>query len=227
MVVQLHNKDNVVLFGNHQTEIEPQLISLMLEDTHPNFAANMIFISGDRVTNDPFAAPFSMGRNLICIYSKKYIDQPPELRSDKQQHNQRSLNILGELLNDGGCCIYVAPSGGRDRPDTHGKISPAPFDPQSIELFLLLAQRAAKPIHFYPLSLDTYSILPPPKTTNVDIGEERNFCHSGVSICFGDEIAIDTIPIDQGLDKTERRQARADYIWGLVKHDYDIITSKV
>jgi len=224
MIVQLQNKDNVILFGNHQTEIEPQLISILLEETHPNFAANMIFVSGDRVRIDPVAAPLSMGRNLLCIYSKKYIDVPPEMRARKQQYNQRSLNVLAELLNDGGKCIYVAPSGGRDRLNEHGIPEIAPFDPQSVELFMLMAQKSQKCVHFYPMALDTYDVLPPPKESSVEIGEERHYNYSDIAICFGDEISIDAFPSSEGLSKIERRRVRADYIRGLVKYDYDIIT---
>ena len=39
--------------------------------------------SGDRVTTDLLAMPFSMGRNLLCIFSKKHIDSVPELKSKK------------------------------------------------------------------------------------------------------------------------------------------------
>ena len=42
---------------------------------------------------------------------------------------------MERLLAEGGKCIYVAPSGGRDRPNAQGEIQPNAFDPQSIELF--------------------------------------------------------------------------------------------
>ncbi len=50
----------------------------------------MIFVAGERVITDPLAVPASMGRNLLCIYSKRYIDHPPELKSEKQLHNKRT-----------------------------------------------------------------------------------------------------------------------------------------
>ena len=43
--------------------------------------------SGDRVTTDLLAMPFSMGRNLLCIFSKKHVDNPPELKSTKQRRD--------------------------------------------------------------------------------------------------------------------------------------------
>jgi glycerol-3-phosphate O-acyltransferase len=30
-------------------------------------------VAGDRVTTDLLAMPFSMGRNLLCIFSKKHV----------------------------------------------------------------------------------------------------------------------------------------------------------
>ena len=43
----------------------------------------MIFVAGERVITDPLAIPFSMGSNLLCIYSKRYIDHPPEKKIEK------------------------------------------------------------------------------------------------------------------------------------------------
>ncbi len=100
----------------------------------------MIFVAGERVITDPLAVPFSMGRNLLCIFSKRYIDHPPEQKMKKQLHNKRTMELMSELLSEGGKAIYVAPSGGRDRPNADGVVEIAPFDPQSIEMFYLMAR---------------------------------------------------------------------------------------
>ena len=39
------------------------------------------------MTTDLLAMPFSMGRNLLCIFSKKHVDNPPELKSTKQRRD--------------------------------------------------------------------------------------------------------------------------------------------
>ena len=80
----------------------------------------MIIVAGHRVVSDPLAIPFSMGRNLLCIYSKKYFESDPAAKADKLQHNQRTMKKMLQLLSEGGKCIYVAPSGGRDRPGAAG-----------------------------------------------------------------------------------------------------------
>src|SRR5690606_4917236 len=128
---------NVVLLANHQTETDPQIISILLEKSHARIAEQIIYVAGERVITDPLAIPFSMGCNLLCIYSKRYINSPPELKNEKQLHNKSTMELMSRLLKEGGKIIYVAPSGGRDRRSSSGKVEVASFDPQSIEMFSL------------------------------------------------------------------------------------------
>lgn len=222
MISQMEKGENVILLANHQTEPDPQIISILLEKTHPHFAEEMIFIAGHRVITDPLAVPFSKGCNLLCIYSKKYIEHPPEQRTEKLIHNQRTMKKMAQLLDEGGKCIYVAPSGGRDRLSETGKPEVAPFDPQSIELFWLMGQQAASLTHFYPLSLSTYSLLPPPSHVKKELGEERNPQRTPVHLSFGDEIDMENFPGSEGeLDRWKKRQLRAEFIYNLVKSGYE------
>lgn len=219
MVEQLNGKENVILFANHQTEPDPQAISLLLQNTHPHFAEEIIFIAGHRVISDPLAVPFSMGRNLLCIYSKKHIENPPENKAQKLQHNKKTMLKMGQLLSEGGHCIYVAPSGGRDRPNAEGVVEVAPFDPQSIEMFWLIAQQASRPTHFYPLALATYDLLPPPGSVKKELGERRYAQCTPIHLAFGQEIAMHEFP-SQSDDKRQNRIVRAEYIWQLVVKAY-------
>lgn len=215
---QIENKENVVFLANHQTEPDPQVISLLLQKEFPKLAEEMIFVAGERVITDPLAIPFSMGRNLLCIYSKRYIDHPPELKAEKQRHNKRTMELMSELLSEGGQAIYVAPSGGRDRRNRQGVIEVAPFDPQSVEMFYLMARRASRPTHFYPMALKTYFLLPPPDTVQVELGEHRLAQKAPVHIAIGS--AIDMEAPCTSKDKHERRQERATYIYNLVDKAY-------
>ena len=97
-----------------QSEADPQIFSVLLDPIYPGFAESTIFVAGDRVTTDLLAQPFSMGRNLLCIFSKKHVDNPPEQRADKMRHNRMVMKRMGQLLKEGGQCIWVAPSGGRE-----------------------------------------------------------------------------------------------------------------
>lgn len=224
---QLERGESVILFANHQTEVDPQLMSLVLEDTYPQLGADVIFIAGDRVITDPMAIPFSMGRNLLCIYSKRHIDNPPEKKEEKLLHNQKTMHLMKELLAEGGKLIYVAPSGGRDRPDATGEVVVAPFDPSSIEMFRLMAKQAGKPVHFYPLSLVTYDILPPPASVESALGEIREAKREGALFACGNEIDMESFPGSETTDRHEKRNARAQYIWNLVNTNYILLKQRI
>lgn len=91
---QINQGQNVVILSNHQTEADPQVISVLLEQNGLGaLAEKMIFIAGHKVTNDPICIPFSMGRNLICIHSKKHIKNPPEDMPRKQAQNLESMKV--------------------------------------------------------------------------------------------------------------------------------------
>jgi glycerol-3-phosphate O-acyltransferase len=211
---------NVVFLANHQTEADPLAISILLDETSPELAQNMIFVAGERVITDPLAIPFSMGRNLLCIYSKRYIDNPPEQKATKQLHNKQTMELMSTLLKEGGKCIYVAPSGGRDRINAEGVVEVARFDPQSIEMFYLMAQKSGKETYFYPMALATYDMLPPPQNIQVELGESRVTKRGAIHLAIGSKIDMKQFPGASNPDKRLRRQARADFIWNLVCNDY-------
>lgn len=219
--------ENVILLANHQTEPDPQIISLLLDPYYPTFASKMIFVAGHRVIEDPMAIPLSLGRNLLCIYSKKHMTHPPEEKHKKVAHNQRTMKKMSELLSEGGKCIYVAPSGGRDRRNEKGEVAPAPFDPDSLEMFLLMAQKAAHPTHFYPLALSTYSILPPPSQVEKEVGEKREAYYQPAALCFNSKIDMDHFPGSEHVTKKDKRLKRAQYVWSLVNQDYQKLVALI
>lgn len=215
---QLKAHENVVLLANHQTETDPQAIAILLEKTYPHIGEKIIYVAGERVVTDPLAIPFSMGTDLLCIYSKRYIDHPPELKAQKQLHNKNTMELMSRLLKEGGKIIYVAPSGGRDRKNGQGQIEIAPFDPSSIEMFHLMARKAKTLTHFYPLSLATYDLLPPPETIQIELGELRRARRSPIQIAFCSEFDMEKFPGSDDNDKIARRKARADAIWNIVRN---------
>jgi glycerol-3-phosphate O-acyltransferase len=217
---QLKRGENVILLANHQTETDPQAIAILLEKTHPQIGEKMIYVAGERVVTDLLAIPFSMGCDLLCIYSKRYIDHPPELKEQKMLHNKNTMQKMCSLLKEGGKIIYVAPSGGRDRKNPQGVVEVAPFDPQSIEMFYLMAKKAKTPTHFYPLALATYDILPPPETIQTELGEQRIAKKSPLSIFFSEEFDMEKFPKSEDNSKLARRKARADAIWNIVNESY-------
>ena len=216
VTAQLAAGDNVIFLANHQIEGDPQAISLLLEHDYPSLGKELTFVAGDRVTTDPLAVPFSMGRNLLCIYSKRHIDHPPEQRNAKQLHNKRTMERMSELLKSGARAIYVAPSGGRDRLGPRGKAEVARFDPQSVDMMYLMAERAGRPTHFYPMALFTFDLVPPPATIGVELGESRHFKRSGIDLGLGAEIDMEDVGGPDGGDRHDRRERRAQAIWQMV-----------
>lgn len=225
MEEQIAKGENVILLSNHQTETDTQAIHLLLEKTHPRLSEEMIFVAGHRVVSDPLAVPLSKGCNLLCVYSKRYIEDNPDLKQERLLHNQNTIKRMGQLLSEGGCCIYVAPSGGRDRPDRHGHVDVAHFDAKSIEFFWLTAQKADRPTHFYPLALSTYALLPPPNHVEKTLGESRIAKASPVALAFGPELDMEKFPGHENPDKRARREARARYIWEQVRKLYKQIVA--
>lgn len=217
---QLKRGENAVLFANHQMEPDPQAISLLLEKTHPHLAEHLIYVAGERVVTDPLAIPFSLGCDLLCIYSKRYIDHPPEDKAKKQLHNQQTMEQMRRLLEAGGKAIYVAPAGGRDRKKADGKIPPAPFDPNSIEMFHLMARKAKTPTHFYPLALNTHHLLPPPETVQIELGEARLARRAPIGLALGPKLSMEE---NSSLPKEERRKQKAHLIWEKVSVLYQLI----
>ena len=212
------------MLSNHQIEGDPQVIQLLLRYFfNQSLEEHLIFVAGERVLQDPMAVPFSRGCNLLCIYSNKYIEHPPEKKVEKRRHNQKTMKTMRDLLDDGGQCIYVAPSGGRDRKNREGIVNVATFEPQSVEIFYLMGKKSSKETLFVPFSLDTYDILPPPDSINIDIGESRTFNSQGSALSFGSFIDMETIAgvnAHENLDKQAFRKLRAEAIWKIVSEQY-------
>ncbi len=169
----LDKGENVIFAANHQTELEPQILSIACDSVVKDLFKNTFFVAGERVTTDPMAAPFSRGRRLFCIYAKRYVSENKEIETERRMHNLKAIKQMKEILNGGGACFYVALGGGRDRLDQNGYVQLAPFDPSSVGLFTLLSQTAKKPTHIFPLAISSFNILPPPLSIQKELGERR------------------------------------------------------
>lgn len=224
---KLSSKENIILLANHQTETDPQAIAILLQKEYPKIGENIIYVAGEKVVTDPLAIPFSMGCDLLCIYSKRHIDYPPNLKGEKLLHNKTTMERMSSLLKEGGKIIYVAPSGGRDRKNEKGVIEPAPFDPNSLEMFYLMARKANTPTHFIPLALNTYDLLPPPEEIQTEIGEKRLAKRTPIHLYFGAPFSMDHFPGSDALDKICRRKNRATAIDTIIKQMYKTITQAV
>jgi glycerol-3-phosphate O-acyltransferase len=205
---QLKNGENVVLLANHQTEADPAVFALLLEAAFPDLATDVIYVAGDRVVTDPLCKPFSMGRNLFCVHSKKHMGDDPEVKAEKMATNRKTLRAMQNALNEGGKLLWIAPSGGRDRAvdEKSGENIPDPFDPSAVELMRALITKAKPAGHLRPFAMYSYKIMPPPKVVKQDIGEERLVFHAPVGISLGEELDVESILA--GIEDKEERQKR-------------------
>jgi len=226
----LDKGENVILLTNHQSEGDAAFIPLLTENSHPGLGEQVTYIAGDRVVSDKLCKPFSMGRNLLCVHSKKHIMDDPSTRSEKMRDNVRTLKEMEALLRKGGMLIWIAPSGGRDRRSPDGTLMPANFDPAAVEMMVRLGKKkGVKPTHLLPMAMSTYDIMPPPETTQKDLGEERIVNYTGAGLSVGEDIDVsENAPWAQGVDLGNRQasaQALCDYVYSQVCELYKPIAS--
>ncbi|XP_031250782.1 glycerol-3-phosphate acyltransferase, chloroplastic-like [Pistacia vera] len=227
MEQKLQQGHNIVLISNHQSEADPAVIALLLESANTRIAENLIYVAGDRVLTDPLCKPFSMGRNLICVYSKKHMLDAPELIEMKRKANTRSLKEMALLLRGGSQIVWIAPSGGRDRPDpVTEEWHPAPFDASAVDNMRRLAEHSGAPGHIYPLALLCYDVMPPPRQVEKEIGERRVVSFSGVGLSVAPEISFSDIA-SAFENPEEAREAYTQALYDSVNEQYNVLKSAI
>ena len=213
---QLQRGENVIFLANHQSEADPQVVSCLFEKAgFTQMAEEMYCVAGHKVTTDALAVPFSMGRNLICIHSKKHIDADPETKPLKSKQNLQAMSSMLELLKRGGTAIWVAPSGGRDRRSLDGSrhVPIAPFDPKTVDMFRLMGTKSKKNTHFYAMSMVSYELCPPPDYVEAGTGEQRNVRFVPVGITISDEL--------NNQNGSDGREEFTDTTFNICKDGYD------
>ncbi|KAK9274990.1 hypothetical protein L1049_022247 [Liquidambar formosana] len=227
MESQLQQGHNIVLISNHQSEADPAIIALSLEKTTPRIAEDMTYVAGDRVITDTLCKPFSMGRNLLCVYSKKHMNDVPELAEMKRRANTRSLKEMALLLRGGSQIIWIAPSGGRDRPDpVTEEWYPAPFDASSVDNMRRLAEHSDVPGHIYPMALLCHDIMPPPPQVEKDIGERRVISFHGAGLSVAPEISFLEITAACG-NPEEAKETYTHALYNSVVEQYNVLKSAI
>ncbi|XVE65346.1 hypothetical protein DITRI_Ditri07aG0173400 [Diplodiscus trichospermus] len=218
---------NIVLISNHQTEADPGIIASLLEKTNPHIAENMIYVAGDRVITDHICKPFSMGRNLICVYSKKHMFDVPELVEMKRKANTRSVKEMALLLRGGSKLVWIAPSGGRDRPDPlTEEWYPAPFDSSSVDNMRRLIEHSGAPGHVYPLALLSYDIMPPPPQVEKEIGERRVISFHGAGLSVAPKISLQEIAV-ASAESEEAKDVYTQALYKSVTEQYNVLKSAI
>ncbi|KAM6556597.1 hypothetical protein CsatB_003616 [Cannabis sativa] len=228
MEEKLKQGHNIVLMSNHQTEADPAVIALLLESTNPQFAEKITYVAGDRVVTDPLCKPFSMGRNLLCVYSKKHMFDVPELAEMKRKANTRSLKEMALLLRGGSQIVWIAPSGGRDRPDpVTGEWYPAPFDASSVDNMRRLVEHSGAPGHIYPLALLCHDIMPPPLQVEKEIGEKRIISFHGVGVSVAPAISFSEIAVSHERSEEKAKETYKEAFYGSIAEQYNVLKSAI
>lgn len=224
---QLAAGDNVIMLGNHQSEGDAAFIPLLTEVSHPGLGEQVTYVAGDRVVTDLLCKPFSMGKNLLCVHSKKHMDDDPSLKSAKMKQNLNTVKEMQRLLKKGGLLIWIAPAGGRDRRAPDGTITPDNWDPAAVEMMRKLGtKKGAAKTHYYPLAMATYDIMPPPATKEKSIGEERVVNFTGAGLSLGEEIDVDPATGEwaKGLgEDADKAEALTKYVLAKVVDEYRAI----
>jgi glycerol-3-phosphate O-acyltransferase len=164
----------------------------------------------------------------------------PHRQAEKSKHNRNVMKEMGRMFKDGGKCIWVAPSGGRDRKDSNGEYEVAKFDAKSVEMFRLMGDKGGRPTHFYPLSMLTYNVCPPPETVGGAVGEQRTVRFSPAGLYFGDEVnlddwaagcLVDNFPegCEEGSPEVrdKLREEFAQHMHSLVSQNYKALTEEM
>ena len=99
------------------------------------------------------------------------------------------MSAMLSKLKRGGCLLWVAPSGGRDRRNMEtGQVPLAPFDSKTIDMFRLMGNKSKVPTHYYTLAMVSYDLCPPPDHIEAGVGEQRNVRYVPVGIKVGEEL---------------------------------------
>ncbi len=81
-------------------------------------------------------------------------------------------------MKEGGCALWVAPSGGRDRRNVEtGEVPIADFDSKTLDMFRLMGNKSKVPTHYFPLAMVTYDLCPPPDTISAGVVIMLNRLH--------------------------------------------------
>ncbi|CAK7356061.1 unnamed protein product [Dovyalis caffra] len=190
---KLRQGHNIVLVSNHQTEADPAVIALLLETSIPHTAENL------------------------------HMNDVPEHAEEKRKANIRSLKEMALLLRGGSQVVWIAPSGGRDRPDPlSGEWYPANFDASSVDNIRRLAEHSGAPGHVYPLALLCHDIMPPPPEVEKEIGERRVISFHGAGLSVAPEISFSEITAAYE-NPEEAKEAYSEALYKSVTEQYNVL----
>ena len=106
-----------------------------------------------------------------------------------------------------------------------------------VEMFRLMADKAGRTTHFYPLSMLTYPICPPPSAVGGSVGEQRTVKWSPGGLHFAEEVDLDEFAagcvvdgFPAGCEDAPRdllRDALTEHIHGIVSDNNKLLAKDV
>ncbi|KAM3568228.1 hypothetical protein VYU27_009648 [Nannochloropsis oceanica] len=115
----------------------------------------------------------------------------------------------------------------------------APFDSRAVDMFRVLSTKSQHPTHFFPLSMLTAQVLPPPAKVAMEVGERRLVARRPVHVYFGDELTPERVGSEfvarkmkdgtaEGLTEEElmKKAGKEGFTYvaeGDVKRHYDVL----
>ncbi|XP_019156094.1 PREDICTED: glycerol-3-phosphate acyltransferase, chloroplastic isoform X3 [Ipomoea nil] len=182
---------------------------------------NVILISNHQTEADPAVIALLLesthpylAENMIYVAGDRVITDP--------------LCKPFSIGRGGSKIIWIAPSGGRDRPDpVTQEWSPAPFDPSSVDNMRRLVEHAAVPGHIYPLAVLCNDIMPPPPQVEKEIGEERVMSFHGVGLSVAPNINFHGVADSIKDHEEEAKNAYSKALFNSVNQQYKVLTSAI
>ncbi|PWA39262.1 glycerol-3-phosphate O-acyltransferase, chloroplast [Artemisia annua] len=131
------------------------------------------------------------------------------------------------LLRGGSKIIWIAASGGRDRPDpVTNQWFPTPFDASSVNNMRRLVEHAGAPGHIYPLVLLCYDIMPPPPQVEKEIGERRVISYHGAGLSVAPKMEYNEVTASS-KGPEEAKEAYSQALYDSICQQYNVLKAAV
>ncbi|KAI7743030.1 hypothetical protein M8C21_032695 [Ambrosia artemisiifolia] len=167
---------------------------------------------------------YMFGQNYIrplINFRESYVGNV-SLFSEMEEQLKQLLNSRG-----GSKIIWIAPSGGRDRPDpVTNQWFPAPFDATSLDNMRRLVDHAGVVGHIYPLAILCHDIMPPPPQVEKEIGEKRLISFHGTGISVAPEVNFQKATASCGSPE-EAKAAYSQTLYDSVYEQYNVLQSAI
>ncbi|PPE02607.1 hypothetical protein GOBAR_DD00306 [Gossypium barbadense] len=180
---------------------------------------NVVLISNHQTEADPIIISLLLEKtnphiaeNMIFVAGDRVITDP--------------LCKPFSMGRGGSKIVWIAASGGRDRPDPFTEEwYPALFDSSSVDNMRRLIEHSGTPGHVYPLALLCYDIMPPPRQVEKEIGEKRIITFHGAGLSIAPQISFPEIAA--ACEESEAKDVYSQALYKSVSEQYNVLKSAI